>query len=1456
MASVDELIMRPTWTEIFKRKLQFSGFSASGVNIIATSDSSGSWDVIDLFRTTRPDSASAPFEFSIADLELSDVTLETRSTGSPTESILNNRIFDYTNALYRLDGLHVSIDLNSTSNIVDLYRLSGSVVGRDISFDNLQGQAVIESRQISINNIFLQSGDMTASAAGFVTWPNVDTGDQSTESVVGLDVALAQIENDKLAAIFPGWKFKDRFTASASLSGPISQLAITDANIESGNSKLEFSGAVTGLPDSVSIKGDLRIPSLTAKDLDLVAPHLSVYERTSVDSLTLSTSVLATFHRNGSRASQISLNNLVMNSSAGFVAGTASLKSSLVSELEAWGAVTLTEFNPATVINDPGLDGNVNGHVEFRSTNLSRTALQLDIVADLSRSTIGPVSADSSVVNGFIDGGLISGDVRVKHGGGTLVAGMSVDYSLAVPRYELEASATDLNAASMYSGFDKLTNLTGRISLYGSGITADEIAATLTVASDSSALTRTGGGVRYLNTTGTTVSIRRDAEGTTLVVDGDLIRGQIQANASLSSVKAARDHWQPVFVNRARELVTSRNNPEKSGDRNNVHLVDSTLNDIRVYGDFYLTDGEFLEAVLGTDIFAREVAVNFDINANAEKLAATSRATADSLDVYPFQTDSLSLSFDMTASIVDDSTDVVNFASSITGRNGSLLRQKLATPELAIVMSNRVGSFTFKSTNENSVSPVDISARIANTSDGTEFVFDRLSIESPTYSLALKDERRVQFYRDAIVVNHLQLEREDTGRTAEEYVLLNGILSNVPGDTLALESSNLSLDDLSQVFSFRKAIGGRLDSDIKLAAGDAIPVAIGNINIRNVAIDQRLLGDFVARSTYESRSNVIGISASIKPAAATPDVGMIRANNDIDITGTIEPRNASGERELDLRATVSRVDLFFFEYIFSSTIDRVSGFASGTGRVSGTFSKPVFDADFDIENGDFLVPRFNLHYGIQGSVTVDDGGIHIEDALIDDGAEGTASIQGSVLFNDYNFFSLDLQGTLAALEIMNVSDSDELPFYGHIRASGDARLTGPISGALLQTDNAVTTPESELYIPLVEVTAVSDASFIVFTDSTGVVPDMAQRSRRRNILARRPAGERSFLDGLDMDMNIRGPEGSTVHLVIDPLVGDVISAVGNARVQILRRGGEFYTYGTFIATGGDYLFTAGEVFVRKFDIDQGGLITWDGDPTNAQLNIPASYRTRASRAGLPSANDGANQSLIPLVVRLNITGRVAAPEVNLSLEIDRSDRNISTSYESIETILNQPERATEYATSVLLTNSFLLTTQGTNSEALTSSAFNSLSQLVASQLNRYINEALPNIDFSFGIQGESAQELDVTYGIALRLLDERLVIRGQGVYQGARSSTVSETTQQSLQGEFVVEVRLSTSVSVEVFYRREGDVLTEESFLTNTTGAGLSYQTEFASWRRFFRKIFGRDVPETASTGDVSARQQ
>ncbi len=777
--------------------------------------------------------------------------------------------------------------------------------------------------------------------------------------------------------------------------------------------------------------------------------------------------------------------------------------------------------------------------------------------------------------------------------------------------------------------------------------------------------------------------------------------------------------------------------------------------------------------------------------------------------------------------------------------------QVFLEPDVNAAFRDRGIDLAVRSSTAGTAEPLRLAARLDLLDDRNRVYLNELQFSARDQVWRAGGADTIDLYRNAVEVHGVTIRRVDAGSSGNERIQIQGALSAAPTDTLFVDVRDGRLRDVAALLAISRPIDGAINGRLAYTGFTTQPELTGSLRVDPLVYDDRVLGSMYVASRYIPGSPDVALDLRLTSMEHTASGGRPYEENELSVAGTfrlprLESDESRDEGALNLRLDVDKLDAFFLEYIFRGEIDGVRGYFTGDGRIDGTFSRPLFRADLDVRGAGVSIPDFNLTFDADGSVRVDDKGIHLDGLSVTDATEGSAVVSGSILFNEYRYFSFDLRGDLDELRIMNVGQSRELPFYGRIWASGHATLTGPLSNAFLRVDNAVATARSDLYIPFAESVEATDSGFIVFADSAGILPDIRRLTTRANLLAERPEGERPFLEGLEMNLNITAPEGSTVHLVIDPLLGDEINAVGSGRIELIRTEGEFFTYGTFNVTSGDYLFTAGDVFYRRFLIDDGS-ITWDGDPLNAMLDIQASYRTRASTEGLLT---DAESRLIPLIIHMNVRGRVATPSVELALAVDRNDRSILGGYEGLEAELNQPEFAAQYATSVLLTNSFLLTTTSLGSQpsaglsdTRNQLAFNSLSQLVASQLNRYLNYALPNLDLNFGVQGESAQDLDVTYGVALRLLDERLIIRGRGIY---RNEPTEGRHQQSGLDEFVVEVRLNPHVSVEVFYRREGDLLSAAESFNTSTGAGVSYQAQFSSWNRFMKRVFGWLLPAGA----------
>jgi autotransporter translocation and assembly factor TamB len=1137
------------------------------------------------------------------------------------------------------------------------------------------------------------------------------------------------------------------------------------------------------------------------------------------------------------------------------------------------GTVLSSSLDVGTISQNSAWTSDVSGRATITASGQDLLTAAGELAISLDGSRLAGRAVDTLQIDLAGADGHISGSMMAARGTGSLRTRLTAEIDDESSRYVATGvlSRFDIGSALLSDSLASSLNL--RFEVDGTGNSLEAFEGHASVVFDSSEVTFADH-ARTVAPHRTTLMVRQLGSDSPVVeVSGDALYLRVTGDVAIDPFVALSRYWVGAFARSASDAFAKPLRPiaaEADVTGSSVldlavppPLHDDAVSELERVGlsrqsikaDIRILRGDILSSLFPITPFVHTSAEGrVELTFDEQDFDLAAELSADSITSGSLEARGVTFSIEAKGSLQDLIAD--NFASDV--RIGA---QRLRygdhvfhAPDLSASVHDQGIDLEVHSTSPGTNAPLRLGARM-------DFLEDRNLLHLKELQIAARDQvwradsaNTIDVYQDAVVVRDVTIRRTDAGLTGHEQIRLRGTLSPSPTDTLYVDAREIELQQIAALLAVDRPIGGAMNGRLAYTGFMRRPELTGELEVDAFTYDDRVLGSVQLASRYIPGSPDVALNVHLSPVERPDGDGRLYEDNDLAVNGTfrlpgLETTGARDEGALDLRLNVDKLDAFFLEYIFREEIENVDGLFAGSGRITGTFSRPIFEADLEVTEGGFGVPDFNLAYTVAGRVSVDEAGIHLDDVQLTDPTNGKASVSGSILFNDYRYFSFDLRGDLDEVRIMNVAQSRDLPFYGRIWVSGHATLSGPLSNTFLAIDNAVASPESDLYIPITETNDVADSGFIVFADSAGNIPNIYRLTTREHLLAQRPAGERPFLEGMEMDLNITAPQGSTVHLVIDPLLGDEINAVGSGRIELIRTEGEFFTFGTFDVDSGDYLFTAGDVFYRRFLIDDGS-ITWDGDPLNAVLDIQASYRTRASTEGL--ITDGESR-LIPLIIKMNVLGRVATPSVELSLAVDRDDRSILGGYEGLEAELNQPELTAQYATSVLLTNSFLLTTTSLGShqsqglsDTRNQLAFNSLSQLVASQLNRYLNYAVPNLDLNLGVQGESAQDLDVTYGVALRLLDERLIIRGQGIY---RNEPTGRRQQQSGLDEFVVEVRLNPNVSVEVFYRREGDLLSASESFNTSTGAGVSYQTQFTSWNGFMKRLFGWLLPEESSDG-------
>ncbi|HUF08651.1 MAG TPA: translocation/assembly module TamB domain-containing protein [Rhodothermales bacterium] len=1409
----------------------------------------------------RSGPSKAKWAFRSADVGVSDASITTRNAGNRPAIVDSLLVFDFTNAHFEGIEADATIEWAGTSRLIDLRHLEAFLTDQNLEISSLRSQVAITDSSITVNEAELT---MPASRvqtsfriAGLDSLQVLGTSTMHVPQVV-VNISDAHFDSTEMASLFPRLNLPN-MQLHLLAGGSSDDFLVDDVFLQVGEAKVSGRGRIAGWPDSLSFTADVEEALIDPKQIAEFLPAASAvlagipeHQLRGAISGVVHTGVSGRFELFRAKA------GFQSDSDIGIAGGEINVQKGLDGTLRYDGQLLFSEYKAAAWLPELG-ETLLNGDLAFGGSGTSVAALDGSAHLGIRSSVIRGVSFDSLDLRVNSDSSLLSlnFDGWGRDGIVSLRAGLNLRH--ASPDLDAVLTLQGFNAIAFSSGTAQpgAGSVSAVLDLNATGSTTDDLIATATVVVDTATF--------FVGTDTLTLSPSRhslsvdhpDSLSTRLEVAGDVLEGRLDGRFTFAPLIRTVGLWVGAAAHTISEQQRKRLHPEGLLVTEDVGEEAFEL-EKRALRDYLLVRG--FGSGLGID-WRIGVKRMRDLHQLSRSVPPEARF-ADFIGSGRLSADSLSLSLNVIADSVRGnslSIDDLSLRTTIAGLFDYSLdetlsasvdldmgrleagAQRLEGMALDYAFADQRGDLSLRSIEpaEGGLS-VSLDASLSVLPEWNEVQLLDLTVRNGGYVWRTRDVSRLQLFGDALGIEDLEIRSlHGVGEfdRPEQVLAIDGVLSDGKTDTLRFDARFVRLEEISEIGRFGAAIGGEMHAAVTVAHALGEPRAAGDLSVSALAFDGRDLGDLRVRSVYSSPTEGIAVDVKLtQPREKATGVQRFDAH----IHGTVRPPGTdSGDYgSLNLAVELAEFDVFFFEYLFPNELAEVSGEGSGSGTITGDFDFPQFDASFQIDRSSFLVPEFNLRFGLSGPVTVDRSGFHLDEVALTDPTGGQGALRGDILFNDYRFFSFDIAADLSELMIMNVSRSMDLSFYGQVWVSGSATLTGPLQQTLLRSTDAVTAQKSRLYLPVTEDEIESDKTFIVFADSAGEF----RIQERRSILSKRPQTERAFVEGMDMSFNIFIPEESSVYLVFDPLLGDVIHALGSGRVQLQRREGDFQAFGTFTVESGDYLFTAGEVFQRRFILQSGGTITWDGDPIDARLNIPAVYRTRASLAGLPGQNP---EERIPIRVDMSLTGRVTIPIVDLRIALDQEDRGSQVIPPGLESALNQPDLAVEYATSVLLTNTFLLTSnQG--SDALTNTAddllFHSLSQLVSSQLNRFVSQAL-NLDVNVGVQqGRTEEEYDLIYGFALRLDDQRVIIRGEGLYETGANEAA--TAGNGIQGAFVVEYRLTPSVQLEFFFRRESDLYRAASSLGTAYGVGIVYQTSFPNWGRFGRKLQGRKEPK------------
>ncbi len=679
----------------------------------------------------------------------------------------------------------------------------------------------------------------------------------------------------------------------------------------------------------------------------------------------------------------------------------------------------------------------------------------------------------------------------------------------------------------------------------------------------------------------------------------------------------------------------------------------------------------------------------------------------------------------------------------------------------------------------------------------------------------------------------------------EKVWYLNENNNNLNKVVFDIENKNFLIESL--VLNHNKEIievaGSLRDSTYKNMHLNFKDVNIGNITpeIDSLKLEGNVNGrlDFIQKGVKYYPKSTVTIDRLIMNDVEYGDLDLsIRGNEDLTIykvnttlsNNSIKSINAVGDIDVSEKNTQIRLNVELNNFNLSALspfgediITDIRGLVSGNARVTGNIKSPDIMGVLDFDQTGLKIPYLNIDFDLEDDtrVLVSKNKFDLGTTTITDTKYNTnAVLSGSISHNNFEDWALDLDINTNNLLVLDTPpDEDEL-YYGTAFISGTADIKGPVNELVIDVV-AATEEGTSFKIPLSDAESIGDDSFIKFLS-----PDEKEaRIRGEQVVSEN-------IKGLSLNFELDINKNAEVEVVIDQINRSTLKGRGAGTLLLeINTLGKFNMWGDFIVYEGIYNFRYGRLIRKEIKVVRDGTITWDGNPSEAELNLRAIYETKANPSVLLD-NPTMNRK-IPVNVIVNLSGEILKPDLNFDIAFP--DVSTSVRNELEYKLQNSQQRETQ-ALFLIASGSFV-SDNAAGQNAISSTITEGINAMVAELFSNDDSrvKVLPYYDIgNKSVDQETADEL----GFAITTqISERIIIDGKvGIPVGG----VNET---SVAGDVEVQWLVNEDGSLRInFFNRQAEIqfIGEDQIFEQ--GAGISYSVDFDDFKELIKKLFGKNI--------------
>jgi hypothetical protein len=643
-------------------------------------------------------------------------------------------------------------------------------------------------------------------------------------------------------------------------------------------------------------------------------------------------------------------------------------------------------------------------------------------------------------------------------------------------------------------------------------------------------------------------------------------------------------------------------------------------------------------------------------------------------------------------------------------------------------------------------------------------------------------------------------------RSADKQIILYGDIGTKRKDQLNLDIENLNLDNVLSVLSNEKLQGsGRLSGTIEAASVLEELELSGQLDFSDLVLNEQAIGQGQLKGSWMGDRKGLDLQGSFL------DEGLPV----LWFKGWYYPYME--EQNTVINGLVRDFKLASLGPFLGEYLSDVQGTVSGELSMRGTPAKPRLYSNLKFNKAAATVNYLGTRYFIDGQTfKIREDWFGFDYIRIKDEDDRVAYANATIFHENYQKFNFDINLETKGFRVLNTDNEDNDLYYGNASVSGLFGVSGFADQLVIDAD-VKALENSNFYVPLEGAEEVTASDFIFFkTDDTSYVEPKVD------------------LSGIQMNMTVEVDEGTMVQLIFDETAGDIMEARGDGSIRMeINTNGDFNMFGTYNVHQGSYLFTLQNIINKKFSIQDGSTIQWNGDPLHANLDLTAIYKVRARMSELlddPSLTRRTNTEVL-----LHMSEDLLEPKIDFDLGFPDVDASLQT---RAAAALSTAEARNNQVFSLLLLNSFV----PSGASQLSGAPGSATADLLENQLSNWLSTLSDKVQLGVSELDAESFELALSKGF----FNDRVTFETNLGVSGDESSD-AETSGRFI-GDFKLEykIRPDGKLKAKVFNRSTDDQLINAQNSRDTQGVGLFFRQDFDGWGEFFRKTFKRN-PENRS---------